>query len=58
MSARNSAVDYNKLVDTIDDDELAESIADKCYDDVGQSNGDAIEAYRTMLLHVINEEGE
>jgi len=50
--------DYNKLVDAIDDDELAEKIADKCYEDMGQDNGDAIETYRNMLLRVINKENE
>ena len=54
----NQRIDCNRIIDTINDDELAESIADKCYDDVGHSNGEAIEQYRNMLLNIINEENE
>ena len=53
----NQRIDCNRIIDAINDDELAESIADKCYNDVGQDNGEAIEAYRNMLIRIINGEG-
>ena len=50
--------DYNKLVDRIDDDELADGIADDCYSEIGPDCGEAIERYRNMLLRLINGETE